>query len=123
MSQNSFKNSGLFIPKPNLKCHNDPLLVLYTNADCLSSKWVEFSELVNEQNSHVVAVTEVLPKHLSDPYIFAQQLQRYSLVFNKSLKRRICVYIHESIKFSVVIDKLVDSVSECVWMDQAIFSK
>jgi len=42
---------------------------------------------------------------------------KLSLVFNKSPKRWLCVYIHESIKFSAVFDTLVDSVSEWVWID------
>ena len=73
LARNYLKNSGLFVHKLNLKCRSDPLLVLYTNADCLASKWVEFSELVNEWKRHVVSVTEFLPKYVSDPSIFAQQ--------------------------------------------------
>ena len=75
VSQNSFKNSGLFVPKTNLKCRSDPLLVLYSNANCLSSKLVEFSEFVNEHKPHVIAVKEVYRK------LSSQSSYMYIVVF------------------------------------------
>ena len=100
-----------------LKCLSDKFLVTYTNADCLSSKWEEFSELIKQRKPHLVVVTKVLPKHFSDPSIYFQLLPQYNLVSNNSAKRGICIYIHCSIKFSVVVVSLVDSVSECLLVD------
>jgi len=76
-----------------LKCLSDKFLVTYTNADCLSSKWEEFSELIKQRKPHLVVVTEVLPKHFSDPSIFFQPLPQYNLVSNNSAKRGICMNI------------------------------
>ena len=96
------------------KCLSDKFLVTYRNAHCLSFKWEQFSELIKQRKPHLVVVTEVLAKHFSYPSIYFQQLPQYNSVSNNSAKRGICISIHGSIKFSVVVDSLVDSVSECL---------
>ena len=65
-----------------LKCLSDKFLVTYANADCLPSKWEEFSELIKQRKPHLVVVMEVLPKHFSDPSIYFQLLPQYNLVSN-----------------------------------------
>lgn len=91
--------------------------MIYTNADCLSTKWEEFSELTRVRVPHVVVVTEVLPKHCNDPLAYFQHLTDYSLVFNKQAKRGICIYIHTSVKFSEIVNPIFDLVSECLVVD------
>ena len=61
----------------------------YTNTDCLSSKWGEYNIVWGE----------------------------YNIVSNNSAERGICIYVHCSIKFSVVVDSLVASVLECLLVD------
>ena len=105
-----------------LKCLSDKFFVTYTNTDCLSSKWEEFSELIKQCKPHLVGVTEVLPKHFSNPSIYFQQLPQYNLVSDNSAKKGICIYIHGSTKFSVVANSLVDLVLECLLVDEIALS-
>lgn len=93
------------------------LSVLYTKADCLSSKFDEFLALISVRKPHVIIVMESLPKNCSQPEVYFLQVLEYNLVVNSNYKRGIFVYVHTSLKYLEVNEPVASNISECLVID------
>ena len=93
------------------------LSVLYTNADCLSTKIDEFHALISTRKPHVIVITESLPKNCQHPDVFFQQVPDYNLIINTNYKRGIFIYVHTSLKYIEVNDPISSIISESLVVD------
>ncbi|ELT99270.1 hypothetical protein CAPTEDRAFT_213856 [Capitella teleta] len=120
----------IFVPMPGRKKNKprlirDPapltaLSVLYTNADSLLNKMVELECRVANKNPTVIAITEAFPKHSTSTILHQEFLiKNYNLIWNgdsPNKHRGICIYIQESIQYSVVEDAQYHIFKESIWL-------
>ena len=90
------------------------LTVLYTDADCLSSKIDEFQVLISTLKSQVIVITKSLPENCQQSDVYFQLVCDYNLIVNSNYKRGIFIYVYTSMKPMEVNDPISSSISECL---------
>ena len=96
------KKQGTINNSAHVKYANNQLNCMYTNADSLMNKFIEFKERVKMNNCLVIGITEVKPKNQRFIINLAElALENYDLFqinVTEATGRGVILYIHKSLK-------------------------
>ena len=102
------------------------LSCLYTNADCLLSKFNEFKEKILKENPHIFSIVETAlqsaplsPRYCPDDFLAIPGYQMIRQDNEKDIKGGILIYIRDDIIVTENkhLNKLSEDVKECKWLE------
>ena len=112
-------------PKEQIKefCY---LSCLYTNADCLLSKYDEFKEKIQEEKPHVMSIVETAfqsnpqsDRYCPDEFLLINGYQMIRQDNETETKGGILIYIRDDIEVSEnkILNQLSADIKECKWLE------